>query len=156
MPQTAEVLAKDSKQKTATELQAVLVDLIDLSLQGKQAHWNVVGPLFRAIHLELDELVEDSRKWADEIAERIRALEFPADGRASVIVRQSELASLPEGVITDCNVLEGVGDQLVTVVARAQDSIDRLDGADKASEDLLIKVVQGVEKHLWMFRSQQA
>ena len=74
MPQAAQVLAKDATQKSAVELQAVLVDLIDLGLQGKQAHWNVVGPQFRTLHLELDEVVEDTRKWADEVAERLRAL----------------------------------------------------------------------------------
>jgi starvation-inducible DNA-binding protein len=56
MTQAAQVLAKDAKQKSAAELQTVLVDLIDLGLQGKQAHWNVVGPQFRTLHLELDEV----------------------------------------------------------------------------------------------------
>jgi DNA-binding ferritin-like protein len=54
-------------QKSAVELQTALVDLVDLGLLGKQARWNVVGPQFRAVHIELDEVVEDSRKWADEV-----------------------------------------------------------------------------------------
>ena len=89
MVQAAQVLAKDATQKSATELQAVLVDLIDLSLQGKQAHWNVVGPQFRTLHLELDEVVEDARKWADDVAERLRALGVAADGRASMIAKRT-------------------------------------------------------------------
>lgn len=152
----AQVLAKYVSEKSAGELQIVLVDLIDLSLQGKQAHWNVVGPLFRAVHLELDELVADAHKWADEVAERIRALEVAADGRASVIVRQSGLASLPEGIITDCDVLDRVSDQLATVAACCRTSIERLDGANKVTEGILTEIVKGLEKHLWMFRSQQA
>jgi starvation-inducible DNA-binding protein len=156
MTQAAQVLAKDAKQKSAAELQTVLVDLIDLGLQGKQAHWNVVGPQFRTLHLELDEVVEDSRKWADEVAERLRALGVAADGRASVIAKYTGIESLPEGTITDKEVLIRVTDQLAAVAARGRASIDRLDGADKVSEDILIEVVEGLEKHLWMFRSQQA
>jgi starvation-inducible DNA-binding protein len=156
MPQAAQVLAKDATQKSAVELQAVLVDLIDLGLQGKQAHWNVVGPQFRAVHLELDEVVEDSRKWADEVAERLRALGLAADGRASVIAKRTRLESLPEGTIADKEVLIRVTDHLATVAACGRASIDRLDGTDKVSEDILIEVVEGLEKHLWMVRSQQA
>jgi len=155
MTQTATTIARDTTEKSAIELQVVLVDLIDLSLQGKQGHWNVVGPLFRAVHLELDELVEDVRNWADEVAERIRALGIAADGRASIIVRQTGLTSLPAGTITDCDVLDRMSDQLATTAARCRTSIEHLDGADKATEDILIGIVKGIEKHLWMFRSQQ-
>lgn len=156
MGQAAQVLAKDATQKSAVELQAVLVDLIDLGLQGKQAHWNVVGPQFRAVHLELDEVVEDSRKWADEVAERLRALGVAADGRASMIAMRTRLESLPEGTIADKEVLIRVTNHLATVAACSRASIDRLDGTDKVSEDILIEVVEGLEKHLWMVRSQQA
>jgi len=156
MTQAAEVLAKDAKEKSAAELQAVLVDLIDLGLQGKQAHWNVVGPQFRTLHLELDEVVEDSRKWSDEVAERLRALGVAADGRATVVAKRTGIESLPEGIIADKEVLVRVADQIAKVAARGRASFDRLDGTDKVSEDILIEVVQGLEKHLWMFRSQQA
>jgi starvation-inducible DNA-binding protein len=155
MAQAAQVPTKDAKQKSTVELQTVLVDLIDLGLQGKQAHWNVVGPQFRALHLQLDEVVEDSRKWADEVAERLRALGVAADGRASVIAKRTGIESLPEGTIADKEVLIRVTDQLATVAARGRASIDRLDATDKVSEDILIEVVEGLEKHLWMFRSQQ-
>lgn len=156
MTQTATTLARNATEESATELQTVLVDLIDLSLQGKQAHWNVVGPLFRTVHLELDELVKDARKWADEVAERMRALDVAVDGRADFVVRQSGLTSLPAGTIADCDVLGRVSDQLATVGARCRASIERLDGTDKATEDILVGIVKGLEKHLWMFRSQQA
>lgn len=156
MAQTAATFASNTTEKTAAELQSVLLDLIDLSLQGKQAHWNVVGPLFRAVHLELDELVDDARNWADEVAERMRALDVPADGRADVVVRHSALISLPAGTLTDCDVLVRMGDQLATVSNRCRASIEHLDGVDKTTEDILVAIVKGVEKHLWMFRSQQA
>nr|WP_306420756.1 ferritin-like domain-containing protein [Arthrobacter sp. JCM 19049] len=60
-------------------LQSVLVNLIDLQLVGKQAHWNIVGPNFRDLHLNLDEVVDIARKGSDEIAERMRALHATPD-----------------------------------------------------------------------------
>ena len=155
MAQTIQVPLIDARQKCATELQTVLVDLIDLSLQGKQAHWNVVGPQFRTLHLQLDELVDDARKWSDEVAERLRALGVSADGLASVVARDSGLESLPEGIIDDQAVLRRVTHQLATAATRARGSIERFGVSDKVSEDILIQVVEGLEKHLWMFRSQQ-
>jgi len=149
------VLAKDMTRQTAIELQAVLVDLIDLSLQGKQAHWNVIGPQFRPLHLELDDLVEDARKWADEVAERLRALGVAADGRASVIVKHTGLESLPEGILKENEVLLRITDQLATAAARGRTSIDRLGSTDKISENMLMEIVEGLEKHLWMFSSQR-
>ena len=53
-------------------LQAVLADLIELHIQGKQAHWNIVGTNFRDLHLQLDEIVDAARQFADDMAERRR------------------------------------------------------------------------------------
>jgi len=153
MAQIGQVLARDDVQKSATELQAAL---IDFSLQGKQAHWNVVGPQFRTLHLELDEVVEDARKWADDVAERLRALGVAADGRPSVVAKDSRLESLPEGLIPDKQVLRQVTDLLAKAAARGRASIDRLDGSDKVSEGILVEIVESLDKHLWMFRAQQA
>ena len=57
-------------REVAAELQSMLVELIDLALIGKQVHWNVEGPHFRSLHLELDELVDAWRALGDDVAER--------------------------------------------------------------------------------------
>ena len=62
-------------------LQRVLTDLIALELVGKQIHWNVVGPNFRDIHLNLDDVVDIAREGSDEVAERMRAINAVPDGR---------------------------------------------------------------------------
>ncbi len=54
-------LSADATKVTGEALQATLVDMIDLSLLGKQAHWNVVGPLFKTVHEHLDEVVDTAR-----------------------------------------------------------------------------------------------
>ena len=77
-------LTDEQKTITGNALQQTLVDLIDLSLVAKQAHWNVVGRNFRSVHLELDELVTVSREFTDQAAERATAIGVSPDGRAAV------------------------------------------------------------------------
>src|SRR5438034_1295737 len=72
-----------ASQTLADNLQLVLTDLIELQFQAKQAHWNIVGANFRDLHLQLDELVAAAREFADETAERMRALHALPDGRSS-------------------------------------------------------------------------
>lgn len=76
-------------------LQQILVDLIELHLQGKQAHWNVVGANFRDLHLQLDELVDFAREGSDTIAERMRALDGVPDGRSDTVVVTTSLPRFP-------------------------------------------------------------
>src|SRR3954449_5344247 len=73
-------------------LQATLHELVDLSLIGKQLHWAVVGPLFRPLHLQLDELVESWRELSDTVAERAVALGVVPDGQARAVAAGSQLA----------------------------------------------------------------
>jgi len=72
-------------------LQKVLVDLIELASQGKQAHWNVVGTNFRDTHLALDEIIEAAREFSDTIAERMRALHALPDGRSDTVAESTTL-----------------------------------------------------------------
>ncbi len=78
--------------------QAVLVDLIELHIQGKQAHWNIVGTNFRDLHLQLDEIVDAARQFADDMAERMRALHALPDGRSSTVSATTALPAFPDGL----------------------------------------------------------
>ena len=82
-------------QRLVQNLQLILVDLIELHLQGKQAHWNVVGTNFRDLHLQLDELVDFAREASDTVAERMRALDAVPDGRSDTIVATTSLPRFP-------------------------------------------------------------
>ena len=79
----------------ASALQQVLVDLIELHLQGKQAHWNVVGRNFRDLHLQLDDIVDTAREAADTAAERLRALGVVPDGRSDEVAATTTLPLFP-------------------------------------------------------------
>jgi starvation-inducible DNA-binding protein len=135
-------------------LQGQLVDLIDLSLLGKQAHWNLAGPNFRSLHLQLDEFIEQWRDLSDEVAERAVALGIAPDGQAAAVAAQSEIDGLPAAQISDSDVVLGFAHRISSAVYRARERMDRLEELDLASQDLLIEVVRVLEKQLWMFRVQ--
>src|SRR5688572_30484249 len=82
----------------ASNLQMVLTDLIELHVQGKQAHWNLVGTNFRDLHLQLDEIIAVARKFADEAAERMRSLHALHDGRSNTVSADTRLDEFPAGL----------------------------------------------------------
>ena len=91
----AEVTGFQASPELSANLQRVLVDLIELHLQGKQAHWNVVGSNFRDLHLQLDELVDFAREASDTVAERMRALDSVPDGRSDAVAAGTTLPQFP-------------------------------------------------------------
>src|SRR5690606_41443663 len=88
-------LKESDKEVTANVLQSTLVDLIDLSLVAKQAHWNVVGPNFRSVHLQLDELVSAARTYTDSVAERANAIGVSPNGKAKTVAGATGLTEDP-------------------------------------------------------------
>ena len=104
----------------AGSLQQLLVDLIALHLQGKQAHWNVVGRNFRDLHLQLDEIVDSAREASDNIAERMRALGATPDGRAPAIVQTAALSPFPPGEQDSAAVVDLMTDRLYAVAGAAR------------------------------------
>jgi starvation-inducible DNA-binding protein len=141
--------------QTIPVLQAVLVDLIDLGLQAKQAHWNVQGPAFRPVHLELDELVEQLLAWQDEVAERIAALGGHPDGRAATVAGASRVSGLEAGALRDTEVVRGFTAK-VTAIAQAIGQVVASLDDDPASQDILVTMVAGLDKAAWFFRAQLA
>ena len=151
---TSTDLSYEVQTKVGTELQALLADLIDLSLQGKQAHWNVVGPLFQSVHVQLDSIVDDARIWADDVAERKVTIDLAADGQAGDVAMQSRLEPLPQGYIADREAVALMERRVAGVASRARGAAERLGDLDLASQDLIIEIVRGLEKHQWMLRAQ--
>ena len=144
------------REALGAELQGVLAVLIDLSLLGKQAHWNVVGPNFRPLHLHLDEMIDEWRAAGDEVAERAVALGHAPDGRAATVAARSELSTLPEGPIADRDVIAAFTRLLTDAVGAIRNRMDRIEDTDTVTADLLHGVVAGLEENLWMVRVQAA
>lgn len=131
-------------------LQLVLADLIELHLQGKQAHWNIVGTNFRDLHLLLDEIVESAREASDTIAERLRALQAVPDGRSEIVTAMTSLPALPAGPLDTAEAAHLIAQRLVAVATRARAVHDEVDGEDPTSADLLHTVMESVEKFAWL------
>ena len=142
------------REGVGQELQATLHELIDLSLIGKQLHWAIFGPLFRPLHLHLDELVESWHELADTLAERAVALGFVPDGQASAVAAGSQLAPVARGPLEDHLVVRALTHRVAEVSERARDRMNRIGDADLASQDVLIEVVRELEKQQWMLRAQ--
>ena len=155
MPLRRKLLPAGEGEAVAEAMQSVLVDLIDLSLQGKQAHWNLHGPHFRAVHLQLDEIIDSLREGSDEVAERIVTIGFTPDGRASTVAERSTLDQFPEGALTVEDAIHFVSDRLAGVITRLREAINQVDDRDPMSGDLLIGLTRGLEKHLWMLQVQE-
>ncbi|MCC3281747.1 MULTISPECIES: Dps family protein [Arthrobacter] len=140
---------KASKQLT-TNLQAVLVDLIELHLQGKQAHWNVVGKNFRDLHLQLDEIIDDARLFADELAERMRALEAVPDGRSQAVAEGTSLPPFPAGLVDTKDTVTLVVALLRGTVQTMRDVHDQVDEEDPTTADILHGFIGKLEQYAWM------
>jgi len=139
--------------KSIAILQEVLVDLIDLGLLSKQAHWNVYGPNFRPVHLELDDVVEQLLEWQDEVAERISALGGNPDGRTSTVAGSTRVAPLDAGPLKDADVVKDMKDRLTALSQAISLRFEDLDD-DLPSQDVLIGIVAGLDKAAWFFRAQ--
>lgn len=135
-------------------LQRVLVDLIELQLQGKQAHWNVVGTNFRDLHLQLDELVDAAREAGDTIAERMRALDAVPDGRSDTIAATTSLPAFPTHVVSTGETVDLITTRTYAVVETVRDVHDAVDAEDPTTSDLLHEVMDSLEKLAWMIKSE--
>lgn len=135
-------------------LQLVLVDLIELHLQGKQAHWNVVGSNFRDLHLQLDELVDFAREGSDTIAERMRALYAVPDGRSDTVVTTTTLPQFPGYEHSTGEVVDLVSTRIHAAVNTLRAVHDAVDDEDPTTADILHQLLDGLEKLAWLIGSE--
>jgi starvation-inducible DNA-binding protein len=145
-----------ARDTTGAVLQDTLVDLIDLSLIAKQAHWNVVGTHFRSVHLQLDELVGTARQYVDDVAERSSVLGVSPSGTAAIVKDGSGLPGYPLGWQSDRDTIEHVVGTLEALVSRLRPRIAETEKTDLVTQDLLIEVARAVEEAHWMWQAQLA
>ncbi|MFA1539320.1 Dps family protein [Actinomadura monticuli] len=145
----------DQAVKTVGEaLQGSLVDLIDLSLVAKQAHWNLTGRNFKVVHEHLDEVVALARTGQDDVAERAVAVGVNPDGRSRTVADRTKLPQLEAGYLDDDKVVAAVTDILAQIIARFRERIAATDEPDPVTQDLLISITAELEKQHWMFQAQ--
>ncbi|MGB3440805.1 MAG: DNA starvation/stationary phase protection protein [Actinophytocola sp.] len=149
-------LGDAEREATGAVLQATLVDLIDLSLIAKQAHWNVVGQNFRSAHLQLDELVSASRQYVDEVAERANAIGISPNGKAKAVVESSGIPDYPANWQNTEATVAAIVEILGEFIKRLRKRIDETDKTDLVTQDLLIEIAAEIEKQHWMWQAQTA
>ncbi|RZU66394.1 starvation-inducible DNA-binding protein [Microterricola gilva] len=139
-----------ASKKLSDALQQVLVELLELQLQGKQAHWNVVGKNFRDLHLQLDEIIDSAREFSDVVAERMRALHSVPDGRSDTIAATTTLPVYPAGETDTAETVDLITARLQAVAGTARSVHDVVDAADPTSADILHTIIEKIEQYAWM------
>jgi len=128
-----------------------LADVLDLGLQAKQAHWNVKGPSFIALHELFDKVAEELEEFTDDIAERAVELGGVALGTVQIVSKHSRLAAYPVNASSGqahIAALSGALAKCGKAVRAAIESATKAGDADTA--DLFTGVSRGVDKLLWM------
>lgn len=151
-----DTISLDAVERLGPDLQMTLLELTDLALSGKHAHWNLVGPGFLALHLQLDELVDSWRELADEVAERAAAIGVVPDGRAAPVAAATPIDPLPAAPIAPRAAARALADGLDTVLPELRARVERAGELDAVSQDVLIDVVRTLEKQRWMLRAEAA
>jgi starvation-inducible DNA-binding protein len=135
-------------------LQEILVDLVELHLQGKQAHWNLIGTNFRDLHLQLDEIVDIAREASDTIAERMRALNAVPDGRSDTVAASTTLPAFPPAEQSTTETVDLVANRIYATVSTIRTVHDAVDAVDPSTSDLLHAIIDSLEKQAWMVKSE--
>ncbi|MGA7149477.1 MAG: DNA starvation/stationary phase protection protein [Microbacterium sp.] len=134
---------------SAQFLTPVVLGLQALAVNGKQAHWNVRGANFIAIHELLDTLVSHAQAGADQAAERIVALGLPIDARVGTIAEKTTATAVPAGFTQWESLIRNVIADMDSVIVDTQAAIDGLDEFDLTSQDVAIGIKEQLEKDRW-------
>jgi starvation-inducible DNA-binding protein len=149
MTATRNDLNADTRKKVCSLLNDRLRDSIKLGLNAKQAHWNVKGVNFIALHKLFDEIYSQAEEYVDEIAERITALGGLADGSVAAL-NKSALPDHPVNQVDWKAHVAALSDELAAYGKLIRKDIDATaEMGDAGTSDLLTGIVRGVDKNLW-------
>lgn len=149
-------LPGDARIQIVTLLNQRLADSIDLQTQCKQAHWNVKGSQFIALHKLFDEINEAVQEYVDLIAERIVQLGGVAEGTARIVAQRTQLLDYPTTLTSGAEHVSALSDVLAQFGRSARIGIEELDTlGDKGGADILTEVSRGVDKWLWFVEAHQ-
>ena len=144
----------DKRQPLTDDLQATVVELLELFHDSKQCHWNMRGPVYLPLHEKLNDNADEYRKYADLMAERVLQVGHPIDGRTSVVAATANLGEMPGGYLTDKQVLILMIERITTVAKRVRQRIERMSRVDEVTSNKLQDLSYELDKHVWQFRVQ--
>jgi starvation-inducible DNA-binding protein len=150
MFKTKNDLPEGTRVKAVELLNARLADCKDLQTQVKQAHWNVKGPNFIALHELFDKINDEVEEYVDEIAERAVQLGGVAEGTARMVAKRSSLADYPANVVDGRSHVEALSTALAAFGKAARKAIEQANElCDLDTADLFTEVSRGIDKWLW-------
>jgi starvation-inducible DNA-binding protein len=157
MQPTHNTLSENIRGQSVDLLNKHLAAAIDLHAQVKQAHWNVRGPGFIAIHELFDKVASTVEDYSDIIAERAGALGGAAHGTVQVASENSFLVPYPLGV-ADCNEhVFAVSSALAAFGQSAREAIGLTTNfGDADTSDLFTELSRGIDRQLWFVESHRA
>jgi starvation-inducible DNA-binding protein len=143
----------NARLAASTWMQRLVPELVALTLDAKQAHWNVTGPAFLPLHALTDEIAADARNWTDRVAERALALGFTVDARAATVA--SVAGEFPAGQLSDREVIGELTLSIDRAADTARSSLGDLETTDAVAHDITVEVLEGLEKYRWMLTAQK-
>ena len=149
-------LPEATRVRVADLLNKRLADCIDLQTQCKQAHWNVKGPTFIALHTLFDEINADVEAYVDLLAERVVQLGGIAEGTARMVAQRTTLDEYPQAIASGEAHVDALSSALADFgsgTRKAIDQVDELEDADTA--DILTEISRGTDKWLWFVEAHQ-
>jgi starvation-inducible DNA-binding protein len=150
MYKTKNEIAEKTRASLVDILNARLADSVDLMHQAKQAHWNVKGPSFIALHKLFDEIVDSAEDYMDLIAERAVQLGGTAEGTIQAAAKHSTLKEYPLTLSNERDHVDALSSVLAAYGRSVRQAIDRSDElGDKDTADIFTEISRGVDKYLW-------
>ena len=154
--QTKNDLPEATRVEVIALLNQRLADCIDLQTQCKQAHWNVKGPTFIALHKLFDEINESVEEYVDLIAERIVQLGGIAEGTIGAVEGRSTLVDYPLTLSSGAEHVAALSDALAAFGRTARVGIEEMNELEDAgSADILTEISRGVDQWLWFVEAHQ-
>jgi starvation-inducible DNA-binding protein len=142
-----------AREEIAAELEKLLADTYTLYLKSQNYHWNVTGPMFRALHLMFEEHYVELRDAVDEIAERIRSLGYPAPGSFAEFAALTSIEE-GEGTLPAMDMVRGLAAGHEATARTARTVVEKAEAAgDVATADLATVRIETHEKTAWMLRA---
>jgi starvation-inducible DNA-binding protein len=143
-------LPEATRIEVITLLNQRLAECIDLQTQCKQAHWNVKGPQFIALHKLFDEINEEVEDYVDLLAERIVQLGGIAEGTVGAVAKRTSLIDYPLMLTTGPEHVAALSDALAGFGRSARIAIEEMNELEDAdSADILTEISRGTDKWLW-------
>ena len=143
-------LPAETRGKVAALLNQRLADCIDLQTQCKQAHWNVKGPQFIALHKLFDEINEDVEEYVDLLAERVVQLGGVAEGTARIVAERTTIPEYPLHIATGQEHVDALSTALAAFGGYARQGIDDMEELNDADTmDILTEISRGTDQWLW-------